>query len=191
MEKVVSQQGLHPKNPRCWWSQSIQPTPALFVEIVRTVPISAYFDEGFCVVNICPLASGQGPSPFHKKRQTAVRWSWLWVNTKWTATGDSLSSYYPSLGDTQSPSSYLLAHSLTPDQQLPYFCESDSAHSSKQLEWIKPELTLACLRVNDQFGPCFSSSITQLFCLLTYLNAAGMKARSESRFTFQSLHFAG
>lgn len=56
-----------------------------------------------------------------------------------------------------------LAHCLTPDQHLPYFCELRFAHWSKYLGWIKPELTDVCLRTNDCLGPCFSSLITQFF----------------------------
>ena len=70
-------------------------------------------------------------------------------------------------GCTQAPSSDLLAHSPTPDQQLPDFCVLGFAHCSKYSGWIKPELTCVYLRANEQFGPCFSSVITQLlFCLL-------------------------
>lgn len=85
-ESSVSHQGLLPKlEGQAWvlrWDRQIQPIPALFVQIIRKVPISPYFDEGFCVVNICPLASGQCPSLFHKKHQTAVRWPRVWANTK-------------------------------------------------------------------------------------------------------------
>lgn len=105
-ESSASQQGLLPRlEGQAWalrWCRQIQPIPALFVQIIRKVPISPYFHEGFCVVNICPLASGQGPSPFHRKHQTAVRWSWVWVN--WPNEhnapcywGGGPTSYYPSL----------------------------------------------------------------------------------------------
>lgn len=76
-----------------WWSAHV----CLTYEDARTMSISAYFDEAFCAANICPLASGQGPNPFHKKHQTAVRWSWLWATTKWTHVllplGEGASSY--------------------------------------------------------------------------------------------------
>lgn len=105
-----------------WWPAHF----CLICEDARTMSISAYFDEAFCVVNICPLASGQGPNPFHKKHQTAVRWSWLWATTKWTrfaTTGGGCQFFLPVSRDTPSPSSCLLAHSPNPDQQLPYFCK--------------------------------------------------------------------
>lgn len=129
----------------------------------------------FCVVNICPLASGQGPSPFHKKHQTAVRWSWVWVNTKWTQSSLPLgrrgpTSSYPS---PDGPSLQVLTVTVST------FPNSWPATSlfwrSAHLGWVAPELTTVCLGANDQFGPCFSSLITQLLaCLSLHLRAVGV-----------------
>lgn len=90
-------------------------------------------------------------------------------------------------GCTQAPGSDLLAHSPTPDQQLPDFCLLGFAHCSKYSGWIKPELTCVYLRANEQFGPCFSSVITQLlFCLLvTPQGSVGVKAGLDWGFTLQ------
>lgn len=92
------------------------------------------------------------------------------INTILLATGEAGPQFLLSVsGCTQSPSSDLLAHSLTPDQQLPDFCEQGFAHCSKYLGWMKSEVTCVYSRANDQLvGPWFSSLITQLlfFCLL-------------------------
>lgn len=90
------------------------------------------------------------------------------MNKKLPATGKEGPHFLLSLsGCAQSPSSYQLAQSLTPDQQVPYFCALGFARWSAHLGWMEPEWTCACLGANHQCGPCFSL-ITHFFLASHY-----------------------
>lgn len=128
----------------------------------------------FCVVNICPLASGQGPSPFHKKHQTAVRWSWVWVNTEWTQSSLLL-------GRRPLPITHLRMDPVSKFLTVTVSTFPNSWWATSwfwwiaYLGWMAPELTCVCLGANDQFGPCVSFLITQLLaCLSLHLRAVGV-----------------
>lgn len=148
-----------------WGShEQIQPILALFVQIIRRMPVSLSFDDGFCVVSICPLASGQGPSSSHKEQQTAVRWSWVGrIPSEHNAPcywggGAPL----PMLHLRMYPVSKFLLVSTSPNSwpATSLFLSIRLCPLVWMLGMCKARINLCLLeRCNDQYGSCFSSLI--------------------------------
>lgn len=157
------------------WHGHIPPTPASFVHIIRKVPISAYFGEGFVLGTSVHSHLARAQVHFTKNTKQlsdGLGFGWKpkeqssWPPGRRGHRGGGALVPILQLRTHQSPSSDLLAYSPTPSTQLPDFCIDSFAHLSKYSGWIKPELTCVYSRANEQCGPCFSSAITQLLLCL-------------------------
>lgn len=106
-----------------------RPSPflALFVEIDRRVPISAYLEEGFLCREHLSTSIWPGPKSISWETpnscQMVLTLGEYQMNTILTATGKEGPQLLLSKPETPSLQALacLLAHSLTPNEQLPYF----------------------------------------------------------------------